>query len=179
MSISGTGNSIAAAATGYLLLTIDAAAIVTVNNTVSITTTALANFNFTSTGAVGKTGPVIPVPASNTQTLIGPYITISAAHPVAGFINQNTSNNIIASFKLDATSGSITPSGVTITTGGTYAATTDITYFKLYQNSNSNLSGATLVGTVTASGSGSSISFNSGFNSISSGTTNYLILIIL
>ncbi|HRH50362.1 MAG TPA: autotransporter-associated beta strand repeat-containing protein [Panacibacter sp.] len=176
MSISGTGNSIAAAATGYLLLTIDAATIVTVNNTVSITTTALANFNFTSTGAVGKTGPVIPVPASNTQTLIGPYITISAAHPVAGFINQNTSNNIIASFKLDATSGSITPSGVTITTGGTYTATIDITNFKLYQNSNNNLSGATLVGTVTASASGSSISFNSGFNSISSGTTNYLIL---
>ena len=104
------------------------------------------------------------------------YITISAAHPVAGFINQNTTNNSIASFRLDATSGNIIPTNITITTGGIYTAITDISNFKLYQNSSNNLSGATLVGTVTASASGSGISFSSGFNSISSGGTNYLIL---
>lgn len=100
-------------------------------------------------------------------------VCIAPNHPIATNVYQNTTTNMIAGFRMDAHVSTITPTGITLNTGGTYLAT-DVVNFKLWQNSVNSLYGATQVGsTVAVALSGSSISFSSGFQSFSAGTSTY------
>ncbi|HEV2829922.1 MAG TPA: hypothetical protein VGW76_20140, partial [Pyrinomonadaceae bacterium] len=107
-----------------------------------------------------------------------PSIAISSAHPLAGNINQNSTNNIIGSIQLDVTAASATLTGLTVTTAGTYQ-TSDIQTngFKVFINSTNDLAGATQLGTaqvVVASGGNVTVSGLS--TAISSGATRFLLV---
>ncbi|HRH50363.1 MAG TPA: hypothetical protein PLP23_16515, partial [Panacibacter sp.] len=167
--------TVSASTTTYYLIVVDVPATALNGNTVNISSTSFSNLNFTNSATI-KSG-TNPLPASNTQTIKGPLATITQTHPAAGFINQNSTNNIIASFSVVPSNAAITPTGLTFTTAGTYAATTDITNFKLYQNSSNNLTGATLIGTVTATGTGTTMSISGTGNSIGIAATGYLLLV--
>lgn len=103
-------------------------------------------------------------------------VCVAPNNPIAGNIYPNTTDNMLAAYRMDAHVTTITPTAFTFTTGGTYQ-TTDVVNFKLWQSSYNSLYGATQVGsTVAAPASGSTISFSSGFSSISVGTSTYFLL---
>ena len=103
-------------------------------------------------------------------------VAIASNHPSAGNVFQNTINNVIAGFRVDAHIAAITPSSIIMTTGGSYLST-DAVNFKLWQSSYNSLNGATQVGSTVASGGpGTNLTFNSGFNSIASGASAYFFL---
>ncbi len=165
--------------TTYLIIVADVAAGATLGDNVKFTTTALSNFSFVSStgGGVQETG-TDPAAASKLQTIVGPNVAISAVHPLAGSMLVGSINNLLAAYKITVTGASIAPTSLTVTTNGTYLGASDITYFYLYQNTSNNLAGATLVGMIAATGgaSGQTLTFNSGFITITAGTTSYLLL---
>lgn len=138
---------------------------------ISPTTSIDFRINFTNSAS----GSVFGVDNFQIQA-VGPStasVCIAPNHPIATNIYQNTTTNLIAGFRMDAHVSAITPTGVTLTTGGTYL-TTDIVNFKLWQNSVNSIYGATQVGSTIATAlSGSSISFSSGFTSFSASTSTY------
>gem|GEM_PF-454880 len=181
ITFSGAGfTAISPGSTNFLILTADVASGATAAHTVSISSTAFTNLNFTSTGGTVTKAGTNPVAASNTQTIQTATITISAAHPATGNIAINTKSDIIAGLQLTA-AGNITPSSITFTLLSTSTCTSpaDITNFTLWQNSTNSIGGATLVGSViTSAAAGTNITFNSGFSTISSGATAYLLLTV-
>ena len=166
--------------TSYLIVTADVDYNATVNRYVSITNTPFTQFSFNSSGPFNGSLMIAgadPVPAGNRQTIQGSQVTISAAHPATGTISQNTIDNPIASFKIVAAFGAATPNGISFTTAGTYLAGTDISQFSLYQNVTNNLLGApTLIGTFTATASGTTIAITGTGATMAAGETNYLII---
>lgn len=170
-------STITSGSTMYYILTANVALTATNGNTINIAADNFTNFTFTSSsgGGVGKAG-TNPVPAGNTQTITGPLVTITQAHPAAGTINQNSSNNPIASYQMVVTNADALPSSFSFTTAGTYANATDISGFSLYQNSSNSLTGATLIGTVAGGTRPQTITFNSGFSNITNGSTVYFIV---
>ena len=100
-------------------------------------------------------------------------VCIASNHPIAGNLFASTTDNMIAAFRMDAHVTSISPSGITLTTGGTYAGT-DFANFKLWQNSYNSLYGATQVGSTIASAlTGTNIAFSTGFSTIPVGQSTY------
>jgi hypothetical protein len=107
-----------------------------------------------------------------------PSIAISAAHPSAGNINQNSTNNIIGSIQLDVTAASATLTGLTVTTAGTYQ-TSDIQTngFQFFINSTNDLTGATQLGAAQAVvASGGNVTVSGLSTAISSDTTRFLLV---
>ncbi len=107
-----------------------------------------------------------------------PDIEISSEHPASTNISQASTNNILASFQLDVTTASATLNGISVTTAGTYTAADIATNgFKFWINSNNNLTGATQLGSAQAAvGSGNAVAVSGLSQSISSGTTRYILL---
>ena len=170
--------TLAAGSTWYFIITADVALSSINGDNINIAANSLSNFVFTgiSGGSVAVTGPTNPVAASNTKTIYGPSVAITASQPAAANISLGSVNNIIASYQLDVINAvSVTPTSATFTTAGSYVSG-DLVNFKLYQNTAVTLTGATLVGTATAPASGGTITFNSGFLSIPSAGTSYLII---
>ncbi|MBG9376879.1 autotransporter-associated beta strand repeat-containing protein [Panacibacter sp. DH6] len=170
-------SSITDGTTTYFILTADVPLTGTNGNTVNIAATNLNNFSFTTAGGagVGKTG-TNPVPAGNTQTIVGPVVTINAAHPAAGTVLQNTANNMLASYQVTVANADVNPTSFTFTTAGTYIPTTDITTFRLYMNNANNFASPTLIGVATASGNPQTLTFNTGFFTLAAGSTTYFII---
>ncbi|MEI6311226.1 MAG: T9SS type A sorting domain-containing protein [Bacteroidota bacterium] len=107
-----------------------------------------------------------------------PSINISPVHPIAANLNQGSNDNIIAATQLDVTVANATLNGVSLTTAGTYL-TSDITNFKFWLSSSAtSISGATQLGSTitTIPSSGASLSVSGLSNSISSGTTRYILV---
>ena len=103
-------------------------------------------------------------------------VCIAPNHPVATNLFGSTTDNMIASFRMDAHVTAITPSAITVTTGGTYLAT-DFVNFKLWQSSYNSLYGATQVGsTVLTALSGGNLTFNTGFTSIPANKSAYFFI---
>lgn len=177
LTFSSGYSTITAGSTVYFIVTADVAATGTNGNTINIASDNLNNFSFTavSGGGVGKAG-TNPIPTSNTQTIVGPVVTITAAHPAAGSINQNTTNNVLASYQMVVANDDVNPTSFSFMTAGTYTATTDITTFSLYMNNANNLSSPTLIGTISASGNPQGLVFNTGFTTLPAGSTWYFIL---
>ncbi|CAF3745949.1 unnamed protein product [Rotaria sp. Silwood1] len=111
-----------------------------------------------------------------TVTGSNPSIAISSAHPSAGNINVNSTDNIVGSFQLDVTTATATLTGMTVTTAGTYV-TGDIATngFKFWINSSNNLTGATQLGTSQAAAGPGNVVVSGLSQSISSGTTRYIL----
>lgn len=170
---------IANAGYSYLMLTANVNSTATLGKTLSITTTNFTNLSFISSwgSKVAKLG-TDPVPASNTQTIVGPIAAISTAHPLAGNMLVGSTDNLLAAFKVIVSNADVMPTLVKlVTSSGTYSGSTDILKFKLYQNDANSLTSATLVGTISATVSSSqTLIFNTGFTSIPAGTTGYLML---
>ncbi len=139
-----------------------------------------ATNNRTFTGNLVNTGvsagvAVTGSAAGNVLTIKSPLATITAIHPAAGTIDQNTTGNILATFKIDASFNTVIPTGITVTTAGTYIPSTDITRFSLYQNNANNTISPTLIATITTFGSAPATLVFSGTGSpISAGSTQYL-----
>ena len=113
-----------------------------------------------------------------TVSVTNPNIAISSSSPSAGYVYPNTTDNILYSIKLDVTTAGVTFTGLTIGTGGTYViADLTATPFKLYINSTNSISGATQLGSAQAAvTSGGIISFTGLSQTISSGSTRYLLV---
>lgn len=169
MSFSVSGQTGLTGARRYLLI-----AKVALGATNNRTFTAnLAGSNVTASVTVSGSA------AGNQQTIKSPQVTITAIHPAAGTIDQNTSNNIIATFKLDAAYNTVIPTGLTVTTAGTYIPATDITRFSLYQNNANNAISPTLIATITTFGSApATLVFTGTGDPISAGTSQYLFVTV-
>jgi autotransporter-associated beta strand protein len=171
-AFSGLSQNINSGTTGYLFITCDVAAAATIGHKINITTTALANITFS---AGTKTG-ADPAIVGNTQTITVPNIVISSPGPAAGNIGEGTTNNILYELNLAVTNANATLTGVTVTTGGTYA-TTDVINFKLWYNTSATLTGATQLGsTVASKATGLTLVYNGLSQNISSATTGYLFI---
>lgn len=170
-------STLSSGSTVYFLVTADVPLTATNGNTINITSNSLNNFSFTGSGGagVGKSG-TNPVDAGNTQTITAPVVNITAVHPAAGILLQNTTDNILASYRMITANGNLTPVSFTFTTAGTYIPTTDITTFRLYSNNGNNLATATLIGTITASGNPQTLTFNSGFTELPAGSTTFFLI---
>ncbi|MEO6582670.1 MAG: hypothetical protein ABIO05_00005, partial [Ferruginibacter sp.] len=130
--------------------------------------------NFTNSAA----GTVFAIDNFQVQA-VGPSastVCIAPNHPVASNIYQSSTDNMIAAYRMDAHITSITPTSITLTTGGTFLAT-DIANLKLWQNSYNTLFGATQVGaTIGTPVSGAANIFNTGLSTITAGTSNYFFI---
>lgn len=168
-------NQITAGQIKYYFITANVPVLGIDGHTVSITATPLSDFVFS--GQVINSG-VNPVPASNTKTIEGPRIELTAIHPAASNIATGSTNNIIAVYEVEASKvpGFVTPVSVKLSTTGTYSGTSDIAIYSVYQNTANTLSGATFVKSVTAPPSGGIITFTGPFDAISNLQTQYLIV---
>ncbi len=176
ISVSGLTTTIPSGSNRYIIVTASIAGNAVVGRTIRIATTSFSNIQFAS----GTKNLTDPVPASNNQTItqLDPTIAISTAHPAAGNVGQNTTNQIIGSIKLDVTVTSATLTGVDVTMGGNFQAS-DIQAngFKFWINGTNNLTGATQLGTAQAAVSaGNNITVSSLTSNISVGTTRYILV---
>ncbi len=182
-TVTFTGISSLPVGTYYFIVAATVATCAANGNTIFLNagTANFANFSFSTIG-VQVTGPTNPVPASNTQTIISPVVTLTTSHPVAGNLTQGTTNNIIASYYLSATNFNITPTSFTFTTGGVYAPGADFTNFQLWVNSTKDsINGATLIGSFgTDPATGASINFASfpAAATIAAGTGSYFFITV-
>ena len=146
-------------------------------------------FNNTSTcrlrfyyhnGSGGSSGsrPKISVDNVTVTGANNPTIGITDAHPAAGNINQNSSNNIIGSIQLAVSNANATLNGVSFTTSGTYSIS-DIqsSGFKVWINSTNDLAGATQLGANQAAvASGGTVSISGLTQTINNGATKYILI---
>lgn len=111
---------------------------------------------------------------------ITPTITLGTNAITAGGITQNTTNNLIYSFKISSTSTSATLTGLKITTSGTYltAGATNLTAWYQSASTPFNASTATKLATLATPGAAGSKTFP-GFTSnptISNGSAGYIFI---
>ncbi|HRH48331.1 MAG TPA: hypothetical protein PLP23_06255 [Panacibacter sp.] len=132
--------------------------------------------DFDATGADDGIGiDDLTITATTTTT---PTISLSTVHPAAANIAASSTNNIIAIYKLFATNAAINITNAGFVAAGTFINTSDITNFKVWQNSIPSISGGTLVATNTTASSGNTFSYSTGFTSIPAGNTSYLIITV-
>ena len=110
--------SLASGSTYYIFVTADIASGATNGNTINIGTTANGNFTFSS-GTISTSSPVA-AGGAQTITVATPSIAVSANHPIVGTINQNSTNQNIASLAFAVSNANATLNSVSFTTAGTY-----------------------------------------------------------
>jgi hypothetical protein len=160
LSVSGLTNTISAGTTRYILVTTSVSASGTVGRTLGIASDSFSNFTF-ATGTITGTNPAA---ASTLDTIVSlpPSIALSDASPVAGTINQSSTNNILRSIQLNVTSATATLNSVSVNTGGTYVSSDlQSNSFKVWYNTSNSLSGATQLGSnqpIVTSGGAISVS---------------------
>ncbi len=145
------------------------------NNT---STCRLRFYYHNGTGGSSGSRPKISIDNVTVTAANNPTIGISDAHPAAGNINQNSTNNIVGSLQLSVSNANATLNGVSFTTSGTYVLS-DIQSngFKVWINSTNDLAGATQLGaSQTSVVSGGTISVSGLTQTISNGATRYLLL---
>jgi len=121
--------------------------------------------DFTLTGSVTSTAT--------------PSIAFSSPTIPTSSVNNNSTNNIVGAMQLDVTTANATLNGVTFTTAGTYTATDIATNgFKFWlSTSATDISGATQLGAAQAAATnGSNITVSGLSNTITSGTTRFIVL---
>ena len=173
VSVSGLNNTIVAGTTRYILITGTVAGNAVPGHTFNIATTPLANVIFASGNVNGTMGAGNPITISQ----LNPTIAISNVSPAGGTINQNTTNQILKSIKLDISVTSATFTGITMTTAGSYIVS-DIAPngFKFWINTTNNLTGATQLGAAQAVVlSGGNISVTGLSQLLNNNTTYYLL----
>ena len=169
-----TSQAITSGSTGYIFVTADIASGATNGNTINIGTTAFSNITFSS-GTKTGTDPV-PAGGAQTITVATPSIAVSANHPTAGTINQNSTNQNIASLAFAVSTANATLNSVSFTTAGTYQ-TADLvaSSFKLYYTTTNIFATTTQLGSAQAVvATGNTITFSGLSQSINSGTTGYV-----
>ncbi len=145
------------------------------NNT---STCRLRFYYHNGTGGSSGSRPKISIDNVTVTAANNPTVDITDAHPVTGNINQNSTNNIVGSLQLAVSNANATLNGVSFTTSGTYTLS-DIQSngFKVWINNTNDLAGATQLGASQASvASGGTISVSGLTQTISNGTTRYLLL---
>jgi autotransporter-associated beta strand protein len=174
VAVSGLTQSIPIG-TRYILLTADISSGATGGNTININSTPFSAITFSSGTKTGTD----PVGASNTQTILAltPSIAISPAHPAAGNVNFNSTDNIIGSIQFDVTTVAASLTGISVTTAGTYSAGDIQTNgFKFWVNSTNSLSGATQLGTSQAAvGTGGTVAVSGLSTNLPIGTRYILV----
>lgn len=170
-----SGHTISAGSTKYYFITVNVPSSGIDGRTVSVTATPLAEFVFS--GQVKNLG-TNPIPASNTKTIEGPRLLLTAIHPASTNIATGSTYNTIGVYQMDPSKvpGFVTPVSVSLNTSGTYGGTGDITVYSLFQNTANTLSGATFIGSVSAPASGGTISFSGNFDPVGNLQTQYLIV---
>jgi len=146
------------------------------NTTTTVLTIRLAAF---ATGSGTQTGNLryqsIALTNSNAPVTVTPSIAISNGTIAAGSPNNGQTNVVLQRYDMTVTSANATLTGLTVTTGGTYAAA-DLTNLKVRYSTDATLDGAdATLSTKTASlASGSQVfpSFTS--QSLVSGSTYYI-----
>jgi hypothetical protein len=169
-----TSQAITSGSTGYIFVTADIASGATNGNTINIGTTAFSNITFSS-GTKTGTDPV-PAGGAQTITVATPSIAVSANHPIVGTINQNSTNQNIASLAFAVSNANATLNSVSFTTAGTYQ-TSDLvaSSFKLYYTTTNTFATTSPLGSAQAVvASGNTITFSGLSQSITSGTTGYV-----
>lgn len=138
-----------------------------------LTTAQLAQVSFTgySSGAAIVSGELVPVAP--------PSIAISSAHPAASNFPLNSTDNIVAGFRLDVTNNDATLNSVSVNTSGTYQSSDiQVNGFKFWINSTNDL----VSGSPTQLGSNQAVVVSGGLVTvnglgqvIASGTTQYIL----
>ena len=169
-----TLQSITSGNTGYIFVTADIASGATNGNTINIASNAFSNISFSSGTKTGTD----PVAAGGVQTITvaTPSIAVSANHPIVGTINQNSTNQNIASLAFAVSNANATLNSVSFTTAGTYQ-TSDLvaSSFKLYYTTTNTFATTSPLGSAQAVvASGNTITFSGLSQSITSGTTGYV-----
>jgi len=172
--LSFTSQAITSGSTGYIFITADIASGATNGNTINIASNAFSNITFSS-GTKTGTDPVA-AGGAQTITVATPSIAVSANHPTAGTINQNSTNQNIASLAFAVSTANATLNSVSFTTAGTYQ-TADLvaSSFKLYYTTTNIFATTTQLGSAQAVvATGNTITFSGLSQSINSGTTGYV-----
>ena len=175
-SVSGLATTIPSGSNRYIIVTASVAGNAVPGRTIRLASTAFANIQFASGNKTGTN----PVASSNDQTItqLDPTIAISNASLTASSINQNSTNQMVHSIKLDVTVTSATVTSVTMEPSGTYQSTDLVpNSLKFWINTTNNLTGATQLGTSQAIvNAGDPVSVSGLSQVLNINSTYYLIL---
>ena len=182
VSVSSLNNSIISGSTKYILLTADINNSATAGRTIKIGSTAFSNITFSSGNKTGTNPVPEGVSPTNDQTIIiaVPNIVVSSNHPIAGTINQSSTNQNIASLKFEVTTADATLNSITFTTSGTYQ-TSDLiaSSFKLYYTTTNSFATTTQLGSAQSIiATGNTLTFSGLSQSITTGTSGYIWLTV-
>ncbi len=174
LSFSGLTQNIADGATGYFWVVADVNAAANAGNTL---TAQAPSFTFSSGNVTNNAS------AAGTQTIISatPNVTLAdnGTQITAASVDNNSTNNVLASFQLGVSSANADLDGVNITTSGTYTAN-DVENLKIwYSTDNSFDAGSdSELANIAAPTTAGSQSF-SGFNQIiTNGNTGYFFVTV-
>lgn len=148
-SFSSLSATLNAGSTYKFWITADVAATAVVDRTITVSTIATSDITFVGGDKSGSAS------AGGTQTIIAtaPSVTLGDNTVVtAANITANTTNNIIARFKLDVSAANnATLNQVVFNTTGTAVTTTDITNFKLRYSATNSFGASTQIGSTLTS----------------------------
>ena len=170
ITFSSLNTAITSGNTGYFWITADISSVATDSQTINIAANPTLTFaSGTPTGSISAGG-------AQTFVAVTPSIAVSANHPIAGTINQNSTNQNIASLAFAVSNANATLNSVSFTTAGTYQ-TSDLvaSSFKLYYTTTNTFATTSPLGSAQAVvASGNTITFSGLSQSITSGTTGYV-----
>ena len=170
ITFSSLNTAITSGNTGYFWITADISSVATDSQTINIAANPTLTFaSGTPTGSISAGG-------AQTFVAVTPSIAVSANHPIVGTINQNSTNQNIASLAFAVSNANATLNSVSFTTAGTYQ-TSDLvaSSFKLYYTTTNTFATTSPLGSAQAVvASGNTITFSGLSQSITSGTTGYV-----
>ena len=174
LSFSGLTQNIADGATGYFWVVVDVNAAANAGNTL---TAQAPSFTFSSGNVTNNAS------AAGTQTIISatPNVTWAdnGTQITAASVDNNSTNNVLASFQLGVSSANADLDGVNITTSGTYTAN-DVENLKIWYSTDNSFDAGTdsELANIAAPTTAGSQSF-SGFNQIiTNGNTGYFFITV-
>jgi len=154
-TFSSLSASLTSGTTYNFWITADVTTTATTGHTLTVSAIATGNVLFASANESGS----ISAGGQQSITATAPVVTLGDNTQVTtANIQKNTTNNILARFKLDVSSAnSATVTGVSFTSAGTAVTTTDLTNFKLWYASSNSFGSASQIGSsiTTTLGAGS------------------------
>ena len=165
----------AAATSGYFIITVNVSESASDNKTVRITGgTTPVTFGFTSAVSVTNN----QTNNAGTQTIQAPDVTLTSTAVAADTIYQNTTNNVVYIVKMDVATANVTVNNIQFTLSGNHDAD-DLTYVNVYFNpSAASMTGASYLGNDEA-GFAAPNAYNININRpMTAGTSGYFLITV-
>ncbi len=171
----GINRTLAAATSGYFIITINVNSGATDNNTVKITgATTPVTFGYITTPNTTNT----QTNGGGSQTIQAADVAISTSKLVSGTIYQGTSTNIVYAAKMEVTTASLTVNNIQFTLSGNHDGD-DLSYVSVYFNATSPvISGSSYLGQ-TAANFAAPHAYSIGINrTLAAATSGYFIITV-